>query len=81
MPPSWLRSILLSRNVLLFIGITLTYNLFPDPPAVRNAEARRTKQALERRIEERVDKYEQEHPGWLQGTWPDKSNKSGPKSN
>ena len=76
-------------HLIILAGVILTYNIFPDPPAVQNADARRSERAEQRRqeaskrkIEERVDKFEQEHPGWLEGTWPgNNSNEGGPNNN
>ena len=85
MPRSWLPPKPVRRPALIFLAIVLTYNIFPDPPAVQKAEARRTELAKQRReeeikrkIEERVDRFEQEHPGWLEGTWPGNSNEGSP---
>ena len=85
MPPSWLPSKPFRKPALILIGVVLTYNIFPDPPAVQKAGARRSELAKQRReeeltraIEERVDKFEQEHPGWLEGTWPGNSNEGSP---
>ena len=86
MPRSWLPSKPFRNPALIFIAVVLTYNIFPDPPAVQKADARRRELAKQRReeastreIEERVDKFEQEHPGWLEGTWPGNSNENSPK--
>ena len=71
----------------MLAGVWLTYQIFPDPPAVQEANARRSviaqrqrEEASKRKIEERVEKYEQEHPGWLEGKWPDNSNEGRPNN-
>ena len=86
MPRSWLPSSPFLKPALLFGAVVLIYNVFPDPPAVQKAEARRRELAKQRReeaktreIEEQVDKFEQKHPGWLEGTWPGNSNEGSPK--
>ena len=67
------------RNGFIFaIGCLFALNLWPDPPAVQEAEKRRRIQRLQqreeeftRRIEQRIEAYERENPGWLDSKWDD----------
>lgn len=68
--PAW-------RHGLLILGIALAVNVYPDPPAVQEAQERKYEQLKRRReeeqrrtIEQRIDKFEQENPGWLEAKWP-----------
>lgn len=68
--PAW-------RYGFIILGISVVYSVYPDPPAVQEAQARKYEQLKRRReeeqrrtIEQRIDKFEQENPGWLEAKWP-----------
>lgn len=69
------------RYGLLLLSVSLIYNALPDPPAVQEAKARKYEQVKRRReeeqrraIEQRIDKFEEENPGWLEAKWPGDNN-------
>lgn len=77
MPPRWLNP----RNPYFFFPtgiliLTACLNIFPDPPAVQEAEARkwalakqRREEEYERAMEQRIEKFERENPGVFDRKW------------